>query len=383
MQGTIPAGGEVFSCQFFATPNTASAFIVGGSHTYTPGSHHVELFRTDLGSVPAGQDAPQDCYEGPNGSLMGHIRGVLYGAQTPTGQIQYPGGVGLPLQPGEVVLMQTHYLNAGAADLQARADVTVQISDGTGISQHAGVLFFYDPFIDVPPSAPNARAQMRCLVPSDITIFSAASHYHARGYDYEAYLDPAQGALAQTPFYTSNDWNHPTPLSTPLTVPGGSHIRFNCGYKNPDATKEYFQGQSAANNEMCMFVAVYYPELGQQADFCGAGPDMLGTGTATCYPTLQCYDTCTKNGAAPLPTHFGPDTLGGADGGAPLSIDPCYQKCFVASCGNAVQKMAALGACSQSHCATECATANSGACATCAQTSCGNELGACLNDTCN
>jgi hypothetical protein len=381
MTGTIAAGSEAFTCQYFAAPGAAKAFVVGASHTYTAGSHHMILFRTDLGAIPQGQEGPQDCYEGPAGSVMSHIRGILYAAQTPTGQVAYPDGVGLPVQPGEVFLMQTHYLDAGPASLDVRADVTLQLSDGGDVTTQAGMLFFYDPFIDVPPASTTARAQMRCLVPADVTLISAASHYHARGSDYAAYLDPPSGPPAATPFYTSNDWEHPTPLATPLAVGAGSRIRFSCGYTNPDPSKEYFQGQSAANDEMCMFVALYYPEMGSTVDFCRLDPDLFGTGTAGCGPTLACLQACAAQGA-PLSMSLGDAPPDGGAGFDQATIDPCDQKCLVASCGPATAKLGAVRDCTRRSCAAECAAGQGSACSTCALANCASAIAACSSDTC-
>ena len=368
MSTTVPASSETHTCQYLRLPASfgAQSFVVGGTHTYTQGSHHMILFRTDLAEIPAGQDAPQDCYEGPNGSVMGHIRGIIYAAQTPTADTTYPTGVGLPLTNQEVFLMQTHYQNPGDKPVDAKVDLTLRISDGTSVSTRAGVFFFYDPFIDVPAGVKGARASMRCLVKNDVTLVSASSHYHKRGYDYAAYLDPASGPLATTPFYTSSDWDHPKPLATTMPIAAGSRIRFNCGYDNTGGTKEYFQGQSANDDEMCMFIGVYYPEIGQADDFCRADPDMFGTGTQGCSPTLACLRACPPPAAST----------------GPFYVDTCTQKCLVASCPDATPKVIAVNDCAKQKCATECADRTSAACTTCSATNCTDAVSACSANTC-
>ena len=254
-----------------------------------------------------------------------------------------PAGVGLELPPGSVLLMQTHYLNATMGTLDSHAEVTFTLSDGKDITQHAGVFFFYDPFIDVPPNADSARAQMRCLIPSDVTLLSGVSHYHRRGNDYAAYLDPPSAPLADTPFYTSTSWDNPVPLSTSMPIAAGTRLRFSCDYDNSGGPSEYFQGPSAQNNEMCIFSGAYYPALTNDDDLCKTSPDMFGTGQSTCNDMLTCVHAC--------PAGTQPTDLGGGN----AAVDPCWQKCFVQSCPGSSGKLLALSACTAAHCVTECA----------------------------
>src|SRR5262249_17004881 len=109
MASTVPAAAETHKCQFVLAP-AGKQFVVGASHKYTPGSHHLLLFRTDLKTIPAGLDKAGDCYESAAGGYMSHVRGIVYGSQVPEGKLDYPPAVGLPLESQSVLLMQTHYL---------------------------------------------------------------------------------------------------------------------------------------------------------------------------------------------------------------------------------------------------------------------------------
>ncbi len=361
MEETIPAGQEVFKCQVVALPNV-TGWMVAGDHSYTAGSHHLLLFNTDLTSIPPGADQVGDCYEGAQSGLMGHVRGMFYGAQAPTGSMQFPAGIGLPTTPGQLLIFQMHYLNATASSLDAKVDVDITLDTGTDITTNAGNLFFYDPFIDVPAGA-KAKASMRCLIPKDITLLSAQSHYHARGVGYSAFLDDSAAALASSPFYTSASWSSPALQTMSTSIKGGSHLRFECDYDNSAGTQEYFQGPSAATNEMCMFIGTYYPDLGSLDDLCEAGPDMFGVGTAKCTDTLSCVSACPQ-----------------------LSFDqnapPCIQKCMVDSCPGASAALFPLLECIGSSCATQCATSGSSTCTSCVASNCASQYVACSSATC-
>ena len=371
MDATVGAGKEIFDCQFVTLPNI-TGWMVSGEHTYTTGSHHLLVYTTDLTSVPAGGNQVQDCYEG-SGSFMSHVRGVLYGGQTPTGSQQFPPGIGLQTTANQVLLFQVHYLNATSADLSAHVDVKLTLDSGTDIVTNAGILFLYDPFIDVPPGA-KAQAQMRALIPRDITLLSATSHYHARGVGYAAYLDTPT-KMGTSPFFTSASWNSPEIQSMSMPIAAGTKVRFECDYDNSSGTQEYFQGPSAATNEMCMFIGAYYPDMGDLVNYgyASPGPDMFGTAGASgtnCSDTLKCIEAC-------------PAASSSGASAAPFDASPCMQKCMVGSCTTATTALFPFLECYQNSCSSKCSSTTSSDCTSCITTNCPSQYEACSTHTCN
>jgi len=288
MKQTVKAGSEIFSCMY-VQPSADRTFFTKIAHTYTPGSHHIVLMPTDLTAIPAGQDAPHDCYAG-GADFMTHARGFMYASQIPADSFDLPKGVAFFSDPSAVYLLQSHYLNAGASDLDATVTVTLTTSDGSDVTTKAGTLFFYDGNIKVPMGG-TASAGMRCPIPNDITMVRVIPHTHARGTKFSAFLDPASGAPAAQPFYTSTDWEHPAPSPAAMTVPAGSHVRYRCDYDNTKGTQDYFQGISALTNEMCVFGGVYYPDMGLLVNSCSQA-DQFGVGAKTCGETLDCLLAC-------------------------------------------------------------------------------------------
>lgn len=351
-------------------PATAG-FVVGGNSEFTVGSHHLLVYATDLTSIPAGESGVGDCYEGTEAGVadyMNHIRGVVYGAQVPTFSTTMPPSVGIPYAASAVLMFQVHYLNATANDFQAVADVHLSVAT-SGITTNAGVLFFYDPFIDV-PAGEKATASLRCPIPQAITVLGATSHYHSRGVNFQAYLDPGSGPPATTPFYTSNNWVSPAIMTTSTQVPAGSFIRYYCDYDNTLGNQEYIQGPSAANNEMCMFVGLYYPAMQTPDEECYSG-DTDGTGTVSCADTLTCLGACPPEDAG-VPSGSGQPNL---------DFSQCIQQCFAQSCPNATGPVITALTCIESSCSTACATGGT-ACDTCVATSCGTQYQACANVAC-
>jgi hypothetical protein len=366
MQLEIAAGTETTLCQFVKMP-AGKAYVTSAHHEYTPGSHHMLLYRTDLTKIDAGMDQVQDCYEGGGGTIMSHVRGVIYGSQEPKGATMLPEGVGYQVASEEVLLLQVHYLNATAAPLRSTVTVSLHTTP-TPVAHLAGVLFFYDPFIDVPAGA-MATANARCTLPKDITLLGVFPHYHARGVGYRAYLDLPSQPVAADPFYTSTDWNHPAEWTGgPMKLNAGTAIRWYCDYDNTAGSDEFFQGPSARTNEMCMFTGAYYPAMDAASEGCYSGMSMFGSGTATCGATLTCLQAC--------PAGSAPTKLGSGMG----DVDPCWQKCFTQSCASASTPLLAQLNCLGANCAAECAAGN---CSTCAQQKCLTQSIDCLNATCN
>jgi hypothetical protein len=372
MKATVASGTEQLLCQFVVMPAT-KRYVVSADHHYTPGSHHMLLYRTDVTTLDSTMMGVEDCYEGAGGTIMSHVRGVLYGSQEPDGMMQMPAGVGFELASNEVLLLQSHYLNATTATVNTEVEVNLHtITDASQIQSLAGTLFYYDPFIDVPPGM-TATANARCTLSHDITLLGVFPHYHARGVGYQAYLDAPSSAPAASPFYTSTDWSHPAEWNGgPMQITAGTAIRWYCDYDNTMGGSEYFQGPSALTNEMCMFTGGYYPAMDVIDEECRQSMDMFGSGTQTCGATIQCLQACPPGSA--------PTTIIGADGMADVS--DCWQKCFVAACPSASQPLLQQLYCVGEKCVTQCA-ADAQTCATCAEANCPMELSACLNATCN
>ncbi len=367
MKMTIAAGQETTQCKFVKMP-PGKGYVISAQHEYTPGSHHMLLYRTDLTKIDSGMDQIQDCYEGGGGTIMSHVRGVLYGSQEPKASMTLPDGVGYEVQSEEVLLLQVHYLNASAAPLESSVTVSLHAVPDK-VQNLAGVLFYYNPFIDVPAGA-MATAAARCTLSKDITLMGAFPHFHARGIGYRAYLDLPGQAPATEPFYTSTDWSHPKGWDGgPLLLPAGTAIRWYCDYDNTSGSADFFQGGSAATNEMCMFTGGYYPAAGADFEQCVTSMNGFGVGDQTCSQALDCIRACPPGNA--------PDF-----GDSMANVPDCWQKCFTSTCSSASDALVAQLSCIGESCNAECTGGNDTACTDCAKAHCLTQSLACLGSTC-
>jgi len=370
MVAQLEAGKEVHLCQYVQMPTSADGeiWVSGRSHQYNAGSHHYGLYRTTIDSLPDGFDfnQPQDCW-GPT-DPMKYTTDFIVLEQTQRASVDFPEGVGLRFKSGEILMVQLHALNPQAVAADATLDVELKTVAKSKVVSEMSLLQFYDPFIYVPPQA-DAKAGMRCQIPNDLTLMEGNGHFHLKGVDFQAFLDPPQGDRATISFLESTDWEHPQQYQGTMSIPAGSHVRFQCQYRNPDA-RPYIQGQDKFENEMCMFWGYAYPAPADRMAINCAGPygDEFGVGTKTCAETTACLQLCPA-GEAPS---FG--VAGRVD------VGPCFQKCMVESCPNADALVARQNRCIQMQCQAECAA---GDCASCAIAKCADEVTACQTAACN
>jgi len=350
---TVPPHQELHTCQLATLPNTGDVEAISFSHEYSPGSHHFLVIQTDLDAIPTDLAGQYDCTFG-NEPIMRHARGVLYGAQTPIGHFPLPSGVGFRFKARQVVILQAHYLNGTDTPIEAVLHFGIDTGNPEDIHQQAGYMFFYDPFIYVPPGG-VAASGISCNVPSDINIISASSHYHQRGTGMRVWMDE-RGIPADQPFYETHDWQHSLDFHGPFQVPAGSRLRFQCDYANTDTTA-VFEGPNAKTSEMCVLGGLYYPKLSGSFDNCDS-LSVVGAGTSTCSDLVDCEATCVD---------------------ANVDVNNCKEKCVVSGCPRAADLLLQLTACTQQQCHDECAAQH---CRECAMAKCQTEANACLTQAC-
>lgn len=359
MEINVPAGAEVHTCQFVQMPDDGDEiFVTGGEYDTTAGTHHFLMFRTAPDMPPQPLNQPVDCYEGDG--AMQYERGYVTGGQLEHEAAEFPLGLGLPFEPGAILLMQSHVVNASAEPVDAHVHVELNTVDGAYIQHRVGTFRFYNPFIYV-PAGDSATASMRCHIHQPVKLISGGAHMHARGVDYRAYIDHAGSPSAADPFYTTTDWQHPPNFLGIVDLEAGSTIRFQCDYQN-SSDGPVVQGLSALDNEMCMFSGFYYPAQDEDEEDC-VSMDMHGTGDRSCAQTNSCISLCD-------PSEEPRFDEGTAEVGA------CFQKCIVDSCPNVTEALFPQLTCTAENCSDEC-VAYGAVCTACVAKHCKPQLDAC------
>lgn len=264
----VPAGAEYHRCFYAQFPTDRGVMAVNKveSH-YTPGSHHLLAYRSDLTAIPEGKTGLVDCL---GSGATADERGSYYEAQQPDEKRELPKGIAHKFQPGEVLVLEAHYINVTEQDIDAHIEMTTHLMNVDEVEQEAGSIFFNNVNIDVPPHG-ETHTEMNCTLPQDINLALLWSHMHARGVKFVAETDDEEAKKALGTLYEETDWAHPRsrtyPSDPPVVLHAGSKIKFGCDYKN-DSDRRYRFGLSAETNEMCILHGMYWPRMPRAAEQC-------------------------------------------------------------------------------------------------------------------
>jgi hypothetical protein len=263
---------EAQKCLFVQVPADRGTIAVPSAEShFTPGSHHFLAYRTGLDELPAQYPGVVDCFE-TLGGVMQFVSGSYYEAQQPDMHHDLPEGVAHLFQPGEVILLQAHYLNTSLDELDAKVEFTLHTMDPGAVEHEAGSILFSNFLLNIPPLSKVTETRS-CPVSTttDMNVSLLWSHMHRRAVHFIATTDdPA----VDGPLYESNDWNEPKARDfadgPPTIVHAGNHITYSCDFDNT-TSKTFTYGPSADTNEMCILHGMYWPRVDAATEGCLLG----------------------------------------------------------------------------------------------------------------
>lgn len=234
-------GQEVFKCQTFANPFGADVDIRKFESHMSRGSHHLLLFYEEGAS------------DGRNDDCSGlTFASMPYGAQQPDAEIVYPAGVAARVNRSQGFKLQVHYLNPSTSTRRTSVEVTLHRAPSGTVTQHAGVFFFNNLNIFIPPGQTRTISKT-CTLDRDMNMLYATGHMHKRATELVAKVDG--GVIYRTDDWADSPFQQYAP---PPFFPRGTRLTFSCTYVNE--TQDFITfGESADRNEMCIFDGQYYP----------------------------------------------------------------------------------------------------------------------------
>jgi hypothetical protein len=379
MNTTIDSSQEDERCKFVTVPS-AGLWVNREEVRYSGGSHHFILWKTSYTSIPT-QDVhgttvdTSDVFECPGGpSGAWNTTAFAAGAQTGNGPPLIdglPSDVAVRFDPGTVLLMDLHVLNATSQAIATEVRINLWSVPDSQVKTEAGIYFFYNPFIRVPAGG-SASARMSCPVTGAVELVNGQTHMHRRGLGGTATLVDGSGSPVQA-LYESHSWEAVNVQSWApgLALQQGQSIDYQCNYQSTQTT-DVMQGPTT-KDEMCVLFGLYYPR-DPKFETCSndgtwhglsTAATFIGTGTATCADTLQCLAS-----ASP------PDQDHG---------DSLYS-CMAGSCAKAATQVTAAFDCETTQQSGACETACGNSkteCIQCVVQNCQAQISACQSAACN
>ncbi len=303
---SVPYAHEEQSCYFIRVPDLAGGQDFWVDHVRmatSVGTHHLNVFRvrTIVGLDPAagepvkigpydatvvyGHDdfANNPCWQSANWAdwpLVANTQSPL--RQGPYTDWQLPDGVAMRFTPGEMLMIQPHYVNSSVQPTPMDAEVGINFYRTSQPDPiELGTLFATQQSIRICQSNPEPTFTGTCRLPSAVTITAANGHFHSRGRELSMYV--WDGATTTHPpaadqFYDTVYWDSP-PMTTGIErpVPEGGGIWWDCAYewrppaagcdalnaKDPEQAGDccYVFGGTTDLGEHCNIFVYYYPKL--------------------------------------------------------------------------------------------------------------------------
>lgn len=285
----VPMGSESQRCFFFEVPSDVPVFVSRFEIAQNPGTHHMNVFRVRtvklLGGTNGQVVAEGECWKPGNWSdwplvVNSQLSDPNAHGDLPPGHTRWdmPTDVAMRFEPHELLMLQSHYVNATTQKTPQEAKVLVNFHTipAAQVKAEVGTAFATNQSIRVCPGDTDKFFETTCKLSSDadggtatpITIIGANSHFHSRGTKFTiSVMDPGSSA-SPPPFYTSTDWHDP-PMEWALNVPvpAGGGFRYRCEYAvpasdcgNPDDSCCYAFGGKVETQEHCNAFVYFYPK---------------------------------------------------------------------------------------------------------------------------
>jgi hypothetical protein len=268
----VPADTEIQACYFFRVSDLEKAAGLDPTKPLNvsrvqiaqkAGSHHMNLFRvrTIVGLDPAQGTAPPkgsnafSVQVGTNGQGQCFVSSnwadwpLIANMQQAGGDDwSYPDGVANELAPCEVLMLQTHYVNAHTQQTEAgvgQVGINLFALDETDVKAQMGTSFAFDQNIRVCKDNPTPAFGTGVSLnnPEPVTIIGANGHFHSRGKEFDIFAWDGKTPTpdASSRFYQSLTWNEPPMLHSPnlaVQIPAMGGFYYQCSYDWQDPAAE-------------------------------------------------------------------------------------------------------------------------------------------------
>lgn len=258
----VPAGQEIQDCYYLSPRITKGMHIHRIVVDMAKGSHHMNLFRFDsTGTSFKDGDIERGCW-----SAVAFDRWSLVVNSQSSDRIDWtlPDGVFQRIEPTDLFMLQTHYVNATTQKSpQGAGRVTINFyeSEPGTAKYEMGAMFANNRAIRLPPLGESSFTTS-CAFPQDVNLVSVTGHFHSRGKTFEIGTTTDGAGANYKKIFESTNWDEPPTarFSPGLFVPANGTMRYTCSFFNPTNQVITF-GPHVETDEHCNLFAYYYPAL--------------------------------------------------------------------------------------------------------------------------
>jgi hypothetical protein len=253
---------EVQDCYYFKVPIDAPMYVHRIEVALNPGSHHMNLFKfVGANSGHTDGEIQRGCWD----AVAFESWDLVYNSQnTGTTDWTLPPGVSHYFEPGEMFMLQTHYVNATTQKTTlgvGKVVVNFYEADPADALNKLGSMFANNRGIRLPVNQESSFTA-QCLVPNDVNFVAMSGHFHSRGEEFDIGIIQNAAGDGYHNEYTSTDWaNAPfTTFSPGEPCPAGGGLQYTCKFFNNTNDVITF-GPHVEFQEHCNVFAYYYPAL--------------------------------------------------------------------------------------------------------------------------
>lgn len=255
--GVLP-GEEGTVCTQVRLDNPAAGSVIKLRNTLSMASHHFIVSKVT--DPLAGEEPLLPCTP-----FRGAVRGAPFSiTQKHEDIVELPEGVAYPIDAGQLMHLELHYLNVGAEPLDVVAETELYPAAQSAPLQESTVMLIGTGDILIGPRQRVSTGPKFIALPEGmqgVRFFAITGHTHRFGESVKVSSARDSGEpVAQLYDPQPYVWDSPEMkrLDPAVEVPAGGGFNFECAWLN--STDEIITFGESALAEMCFFWAYYYPK---------------------------------------------------------------------------------------------------------------------------
>jgi hypothetical protein len=252
----VPQGKEIQRNYYFKLPVDHDVDIQRVEFAFNPGSHHLNIFKSDT------DDLPDGFFEETFQAVAWEKWYLVVDSQNHSLGWQLPTEVSIHLKAHQQLNLQTHYVNVGdQATKNNRGKVIINwwFSKPGTVKYHLGAMFAQNRKILLPPYQFSSFTKT-VTFPQDVHILAMTGHFHSRGKQF--FVNKWDGTTVGEEVYRSTAWGDPPfkIFDTPVDIKAGQGLSYECDYYN-DTDKPMKFGAHVDFEEHANLFVFFYPGL--------------------------------------------------------------------------------------------------------------------------